>query len=393
MNLKVANQTKKSMRGIAFGLWLVLCLLLVAGCVEAARNDSPVPPPQATTGTPAVSAWQQKWEALKQSAAKEGKVVIATSAVAAVRDPYQKAFGDKFGVTLEFIAGKPAEFIPKMQAERRAGIYSVDVLVAGLGTVVPLLGPEGALIPLDAMLVLPEVSDRQKWWGGDLLWPDRDHFQVMYFASPRYPLSVNTGLVEAGKIKSYMDLLAPGWKGQISFIDPTISSAGNEFFVFMVDTKGLDYLRQLGTQELVITRDERLQAEWLARGKYPLAIGIKPELMTEFKSMGVPITQIKAAEGAFLTGSGGGMALVSKGPHPNAAQLFLNWLLSREGQTVAAQVYGLQSARVDVPTDFLDPESVRQPGFNYHSDISEQAEVKKRDNMKVARELWGHLLK
>jgi hypothetical protein len=57
--------------------------------------------------------------------------------------------------------------------------------------------------------------------------------------------------------------------------------------------------------------------------------------------------------------------LASHAPHPNAAKVFINWLLSKEGQTLQSRASGKQSARVDVPTDFLDPETCRKPDVKY----------------------------
>ncbi len=382
-------------KGPGFRLfWLLTLGPLLIGCAGAQ-----VTPPVSSTAGPsqagksAAGGWQQEWNTLAAGARQEGKLVIASSAGTPIREAYAKTFGEKYGVTLDFLAAKPAEMVPKIQAERRAGIFTVDVFLAGLGTVVPLLGPEGALDPLDKYLLLPEVLDLKNWWSGALLWGDSNHYQLMYLAFPRYPLSVNTDLISAGEIKSYDDLLNPKWKGKISLLDPSMAGAGNEFFAFMADLKGLDFLRKLGNQDIIITRDERLQAEWAARGKYPIAIGIKPELMSDFKKIGAPIAAVKASEGAYLTASGGGVAFLNKAPHPQAARVFVNWLLSKEGQTVAAQAYGAQSAREDVPADFLDADSVRQPGMTYRNTISEEHQERRREFMKVARDMYAPLMK
>ena len=156
---------------------------------------------------------------------------------------------------------------------------------------------------------------------------------------------------------------------------------------------GLDYLRDLEKQKPVFTRDDRLLIEWVSRGKYPLALGAKPESITEFMRAGAPIRHLSVAEGTYLTGAGGGLAVFNNAPHPNAAALFANWLLSKEGQTVASKAWGVQSARKDVPTDFLEPTTVRQPGVKYYSLIGEGIDAKKREYMKLATEIWGHLLK
>ncbi len=69
-------------------------------------------------------------------------------------------------------------------------------------------------------------------------------------------------------------------------------------------------------------------------------------------------------EGSFLDGSGFA-DIVNRAPHPNAAKVWINWFLSREGQTANTRASGVQSTREDIPTDFLVPSTVRQPGVKY----------------------------
>ncbi len=378
-------------------VWLIVSAILAAlqiiGCAVAA-TVTPASPPAQTGKTNAVGEkWQQEWEKLAAEGKKEGQVVIGSSAGSTLRDAFGKGFTGKFGIELQFISAKPAELVPKLQSERRAGIYSLDLMIAGLGTVVPLLGPEGALESMDKVLLLPEVVDGKNWFGGDLLWGDVDHFQVMFLAYPEQMITVNADFVKAGEIKSVRDLLDPRWKGKIAFLDPTLAGSGNNFFRWVAETMGMDYVRQLEKQELVFTRDGRMMVEWVARGKYPVGIGIKPEERTDFIKAGVPLKANPVIEGTTLSPSGGGLVLMANPPHPKAAALFANWILSKEGQSICARVYGAQSAREDIPTDFLEPDVVRQPGVQYYPMYGLDESEKKRQYMDLAREMWGSLLK
>ncbi len=155
--------------------------------------------------------------------------------------------------------GKPAEVAPKIQQERRAGLYTTDMFIAGIGTVISVLGPEGALDPLDNALLLPEVTDPKSWWGGNLIWGDEKHRLAMFFAYALDPVEINTELVKVDEIKSFRDLLDPKWKGKISFMDPRMAGGGNESFTFWAETMGVDFLRELAKQDLVFTRDARQQ--------------------------------------------------------------------------------------------------------------------------------------
>lgn len=74
--------------------------------------------------------------------------------------------------------------------------------------------------------------------------------------------------------------------------------------------------------------------------------------------------------GAIYSGSNGTLALMNQAPHPNAAKVFINWLLSREGQTIFQKIMNapdlvMESMRVDIPKDPIPPEKRRATGVNY----------------------------
>ncbi|MBI4333073.1 MAG: extracellular solute-binding protein [Chloroflexi bacterium] len=327
-------------------------------------------------------------------ASKEGTVVIGTGVASDVRNELGKVFRGKYGVSLEFISGRTEEMTARVQAERRAGLNVTDLLIGGLGTTDTVLGPGGLLEPLDPMLLLAEVLDKKAWWGNDLLWVDPDHFHVMFIASPLRPITINSELVRVEEIKSYRDLLNPKWKGKIAFFDPTISGAGKNMFVLFAEGDlGIDYLRKLGEQEIVITRDVRLMVEWVARGKYPIGVGIARDSQRQFERAGAPINSITPVEGTHIGGGSGGIAMLKNAPHPRASRLFVNWLLSKEGQILAARLWGAQSARDDIPTDSLDADALREPGIKYMPTFTLEYQYKAEQYQQIARDLWGHLMK
>lgn len=377
---------------------LTLLLLLTLTLLACRKTVEPSPVKNSEEKVPVVTAKtspDREWNKLVAEAKKEGRIIIGTSNASTVRDPLSRAFKDKYGVDLEFIAGPAGQLVPKLQTERRAGIYNWDMLVVGAGSAVPILGPAGVLEPLDSVLQLPEVVDKKSWWGGDLQWIGPEHLGVMFLAFPSHSLWVNSDMVRTGEIKSYYDLLNPKWKGKITFRDPTVPGAGSGFFTYIIETlpEGLDYLRELGKQAPVFIQDPRIHAEWVARGKYPVAIGVKRESATEFIDLGLPIRYNPAVEGTYLTGEGGGVALINRAPHPKAAVLFINWLLSKEGQIIASQAFGGQSAREDIPTGRLKPYEMREPGVKYHNQINDLGlELRKIEHRKMANQLYGHLL-
>ena len=115
--------------------------------------------------------------------------------------------------------------------------------------------------------------------------------------------------------------------------------------------------------------------------------------MTEFRKAGAPVGWIVPAEGTYLSGGSTSLSLINKPAHPHAAQVFINWLLTKEGATILAKETLFQSARLDVPTDFLSPEEMRDPAQKYFIGETEDFLLKQVDHMKTAGDIFGPVMK
>lgn len=392
------------MRKALLMLLLLLTVLVPTACAPAAAPapQSPALQPPATApasvapSAPAKPAWQAKWEQVLDEAKKEGRVMLATSGASETRTAMVEGFGKAYGLPVEAVAARSAQTTAKVLAERRAGLYLWDVTVGGTTTPLTQLKPVGAIEPLDPALIVPDVTDpdliKKTWYRGELWWVDPDHTLLASLMFPYPPLAVNPNLVKPEEIKSYNDLLDPKWKGKLSFYDPM--DAGTTLPSFLLRTYGPDWMRKLARQqEPIIMVDGRLQADWLVHGKVPIALGIKGDVYTQFKMTGAPIQAVTPKEGGWLSAGSGGISMFNRPAHPNAVKVFINWLLSKEGQTTFSKAYGGQSAREDVPTDFLLPEQIRQPGVKYWEKEREEANIQKAEDLKLCKEIFGFLMK
>lgn len=376
---------------------IIMCLALLAtvvitACTPGVAPTTPVSSP--SPSTPSVSTagketWEKEWERVKQEARKEGYLSIYSAMGANVRTALITVFKEQFGVNLDILVSREAERLAKLLKERNAGIYSADLWVGGAGAPTVSLAPQGILEPLDKLLFLPEVLDKKAWYGSDLLWADDGHYQLMFLLSPKVPIMINTELVKPGEITSYYDLLNPKWKGKIVMEDPSDIGSGNSWFTGATLLVDLDYFHQLARQEPFIGRDSRLLAEWVARGKYPIGVSIKDTEVKKFKEAGAPLDFVTPKEGTHASNAGAGLSLINKAPHPNAAKLFINWILTKEGQTMVAKEWEVQSAREDVPTHFLEPGSVRQPGMKYINLGKDEYATRRNAMVKVAKEIFN----
>ena len=164
----------------------------------------------------------------------------------------------------------------------------------------------------------------------------------------RGTLFVNTQMAEPNSFKSYKDLLDAKWTGKIIIDDPRKPGPGQATFSFFTSIRnwGRSHPR-FGEPKLNIFKDYAQQVNSLGRGKYPLAVGLSDSLVEQRAKQGVPLAIVdprQLREGSDVSPASGGVGLFNRAPHPNAARLYMNWLLSKEGQTSFARAAGSSAA-------------------------------------------------
>lgn len=329
--------------------------------------------------------WEREWEDLVKAAKKEGKVSIRSARGETVRQRLIEAFKNKFGIDLEIELGKSAQHIPKTLAERSAGLFLVDIQEGGPTDMLQILKPKGVLEPLDGIIFLPEVLDEKLWQGHYGPFFDKDHMVVGSSGTLSAMVLIDTRVVNPDEIKSYNDLLNAKWSGKMAMGDPTVSGGQQSAAVVMMLAMGEDFLKKLAEQQKpVFTRDRLQIVDWVARGKYPIAVGVTGEQIEQYRQAGAtflkPVTPIEGGK----TSGAGVLVLIKNASHPNAARLFINWILTREGQTVFMQAASWASRRVDVSNDWVAPEYRIRPGIRYIEDNEEFTLKKDQYNDKVA---------
>lgn len=380
-------------RNILLLLAISLAALSCAPGTETPAIKEAAPPSSISTGTEKPS-WQVEWEKTLAEAKKEGNVVVYTGgSIGPAQDTFRRTMKENYRLDAEITTGRGADTSAKIQTMRRAGLYLVDVYIGSAKRLLQTDKPTGALDPLEPALILPEVLDKQAWWDGSLKWVDNDRTILTHLTYVDPPILINTNLVRPEEMKSYRDLLNPKWKGRIVMDDPSMGGTTSAtLFAIGEVLMGWDFVRQLAGQNPVIIRDRRLILEWIAQGKYPIS------LMTTgadaFIKAGAPMEEIIPREGGHLASASGSLALMNKAPHPAAARVFINWLLSREGQTLFSQAVSIPSLRVDTPKDMFDTRQVLKPGVKYVAADTEELIMKRIKFEEVtAKEIFGHLLK
>lgn len=383
-------------------LLLLLAWVFSVACARGTANNQTAPKEKEAVAisSPLVKSasggWQQEWDKTLVEARKEKKVVIYTSIRPIVREAWIKNFTSKFGVDLEFIMGTGPETRAKLSTERRAGITMGDLFFSGLTTLHLVLAPAGVFENFEKQLFLPEVLDPKAWFEGRLPWFTEERLIFLWRMYPTQNFWINTQLIKPGEIKSFRDLLKPQWKGgKFVLHDPTSSGSGSKWFeVFSREEMlGIDYMKALVKQEPVLTRNTRLGAEWVAMGKYPLSIAFTGTDYAAFLSVGAPVAFVETEESTYVTSGSGNLAWLKGSPHPAAAKLFANWLLSREGQEITQKAEKTQSAREDIGIEGIEVGEYRKKGVKYFNANTEEQYKNLEPLKQLAQEVFGPLVK
>ena len=313
--------------------------------------------------------WQTEWEKAVRAAKSEGQLMLYGNR------NFERIFPDfekKYGIRVVYVTGTGRDLLPRLMSEQRVGKYLADIFAAGPGTGFTIL-QAGGFDPVKPALMLPEVVDEQKWWQGKHPFVDKEGYIFAFNGYPSVNAIYNTDQVDPKELKSYRDLLNPKWKGKIAVF--TIVQAAHKFFYHHPDL-GPEFLKRLlGEMEVTPSRDMRQVTDWLAVGRFAMAVLVNSNHADVLKAreQGLPIGIFEPGhfkEGAALITAAGSVALPKRPPHPNAAKVALNWLLSREGQTTFQKNYGTvpwtaDSRRIDVPKEQIVSEFRRVDGVNY----------------------------
>ena len=347
--------------------------------------------PEATASAKAESA--QKWDTTLAEARKEGAVSLYTLWRPDTRVTLTKAFKQKYGLNLEITPfSRGSDLLAKVKAEQAAGLFLADIFGAGGPTLVSTMKPAGVLGPVEPLLILPEVKDPKVWSGGKLPFMDKDKLAIALIASKQPYIAYNTELIKKGEITTYKDLLKPQYKGKITLNDPSVTGVGNAFLSHLaLHIWNLEEAKQFLTQLIreqgvVIQRDNRMHVETVARGKFAIALAPNPDNLASFLDLKAPVGVVQVKEGAFVTPAAGAFALPAKLAHPNATSVFVNWLLTREGQEVFARSFGSPSMRADASTEGINPSFVVHPGEKIFPD-DEESIIFRGKMLAIAKEI------
>src|SRR5262245_2382537 len=318
--------------------------------------------------------WKSDWEKVVAAAKKEGQLnlYVGRYGQAALLDEFKKEFPE---INITPVNGTGDQLVTRIAAEARAGKVIADLYSGGPNSNYNVLYRGKLLDSIKSAFILPEILDESKWLGGKHVFTDRENqFVFVHVALPgSRGLSFNTTQVNPKEFKSYWDLTLPKWKGKITSqrVTETGLTAHLQFYYYNPEL-GPEFIKRAFGAMDVGFGDRRTITDWLAAGKYAICHGCRQ--VDKAQSQGLPVDDFDTGdwkEGQQLSTGGGSIGLLKGGPNPNAAKLYINWFLSRRGQTALQRsndLYGESppnSRRIDIPKDMLPADSRLIDGRKY----------------------------
>jgi len=308
---------------------LILGLLLAAFAVPAAAQDAPNRDLYLYRGP-------DREQRLVADAKKEGTLTLYSTMTVSDGKAFAEAFERKYGVRLVHWRTSSEKIVQRAVAETRAKRYEADVIESSVPHM-EALRREGVLEDFDSPS-LAELVPAAIFPGNRQYVADRLVFFVMGW---------NTNLVKPSEIPTrYEDLLDPRWAGRIT-IEGTDVSWFAAVTRAMGEAKGLAYFRRLAAQKPQIRNGHILTAQLVASGEVPFFLTAYNNNIETLKGKGAPIDW-RPLQPAF--GQAAVVGVAKHAPHPHAALLFADFILSREGQEIYKKVNRVPtSAKVDSP--------------------------------------------
>ena len=306
--------------------------LLVTGCAGGGGNTSPTPT--------ADSASDSDLKALIDAAKSEGSLLVYGSWADGPLQEMVKAFGAEYGINASFVRLNSAGMAQRAQAEFDANAVQADILWASDSVFFKHAATQGITIPLEDAEI-PSLANVPVEYRID------DNTVVSAVGSG--VAIYNTDLISDPPTE-WADLLDPALKGKIVMVDPRTSATYlNTWNAVYEDPKlGPKFLEAFAAQGYAQVADSSVSgAQLVAAGEGVIAVPLVQNVVKTLTDQGAPVdswTFANPSPALFMY-----IAATAGSQHPNAAKLFVNWVMTEKGSTVVNRAGMMSSPLGDLP--------------------------------------------
>lgn len=366
---------------------LLACAPTTAPAPAPVPASAPVAAPAAPKAAPTPTAADTAWAKVIEAAKKEGTVnIYSYNLVGDIGLAVTNGFQDKYGIKVEIITGRGAEFLERLKVEKRMGRVVADVS-DGSSLHMHNFKNEGFTVSLPDKV--PVFSEQGVWLSNVFGIDSKDKHIVGLSLNYYSPWINTTKVTQSDMPQVWKDLLKPKWKSNMILTDPTTSGGPQQFFVPLMREKVVDeeYLKGLYKQDILFSTSLQEEGRMLARGERAMSIRGSVSTLAKYITEGAPIKAIDLKDGVVELISPTAV-LISGAPHPNAARLFMDWFLSKEGHAAFTKSASAPPVRKDVPDPTPDAARItpQKPVVQTMEDIEEALKLF-RGNW--PNKLWG----
>ena len=283
--------------------------------------------------------WQKQWEDTKARA--RGKtLVISVHAIrghAETVNEFQKRFPE---IRVQLTQQNPSQAAPRIIAEQRNGIFNWDVWWAATSNMTTVGQPAGIIVPITDYLILPEVKNLENWRTPDFIYASKKGSFVFAHAHlAEGTVFINRANAGGVSIRTVDDLLDPRLRGKIVMRDPSRPNAGTFNLATFLVAKDAAFLEKfLNEMDPVVMVNPRQVTDAVMRGDAAVAIGAGQDVVAQCRKQGGCAQVEQFVPGAYVLSRG--VSVFKNAPNPDAAKVFVNWFLSKEGQEVYVAEWG-----------------------------------------------------
>jgi iron(III) transport system substrate-binding protein len=303
------------------------------------------------------------------AAKKEGKVTWYTSTPIKTAQKIADAFEKQTGIHVELFRSGGSAILRRFMQEHTSGLNAADVMTTSDPANSNKLAAQGVFVPFkpDNFDKVPEgAKDPNGAWVAQRL-----NMLVIYVRSDQ--------VSAADYPKTWTAATDPKYKGKLAMTDPSFTSLQLMVVSTLSRKLGWDYYKKLKANDIMIVQSNQQVLDTIKRGERPIALGALDSYAAVARKQGHKIHSIYPADGTFIIPSP--TAVIKGSPHPNAAKVFANFMLSDAAQKLFP-ANGGYSARVDIgpPADSPALKDVKPMPIDYGQIEKDSVSVKRQFN-------------
>jgi len=302
-------------------------------------------------------------------AKSEGKVVWYTSTPVPQGQKIINLFEKAHGIKVEMFRSGGSAVLRRFQQELDAGRVAADVLTTSDPAAAALLTGKGIFVPFKPKN-FDKIPDAAKDKDGNYV-AQRLNMMTIYIREDKVP--------PADEPKTWADLLDPKYKGKMVITNPSFTSLQVSVVGMMSRERGWGFYEKLRDNDIMLVQSNQQVSDMLKRGERFIAVGATDSYAAAERKAGHPMKTLYPSDGVFVISSP--TSVVKGGPNPNAAKLFVEFMLSDEVQNIFPADGGF-SARSDIAAPEGSPplSSIKVLPVDYPYIQKESARIKKKFN-------------